>query len=208
MALASYDDLKSAVADWLNRSDLASQVPDFITLAEAEITRRVRRRTRRATVTLSTAAKPLPYDCAELRSIRLATGTLSQDVPLVVCTPEILAEMRVRLAETGRPAYAAVVGAELLLVPTPDDAYPAELTYYEQLVPLSVSAPSNALLLEAPDLYLYGALLQAAPFLQHDERIPVWREYVERAVQQLNDRAQREEYSASLRPARLPVVIG
>ena len=37
MALTTYTELKAAIADWLNRSDLTSQIPDFITLAEAEM---------------------------------------------------------------------------------------------------------------------------------------------------------------------------
>ena len=33
MALASYSNLKASLADWLNRDDLTSVIPDFISLA-------------------------------------------------------------------------------------------------------------------------------------------------------------------------------
>ena len=39
MGLATYDDLKAAVADWLDREDLAGRTGDFITLAEARLNR-------------------------------------------------------------------------------------------------------------------------------------------------------------------------
>lgn len=207
MALTTYAELQDSVADWLNRDDLTEQVKDFITLAEAEIRRRLKRRTRRATVQIAAATRPLPLDCAELRDVRLVTGVPTRDRSLIVCTPTMLADERARHAQTGRPRFCAVVGGELLLVPAPDAAYTAELTYYEALEPLSEDQPTNAVLTEAPDLYLYGALLQAAPFLQHDERIPTWQVRVDAAVAQLNEKAQREEYSASYRPVRLPVVI-
>lgn len=203
MGLATYTELQASVADWLNRADLAAQIPDFITLAEAEFARRVRRRTRRATVQLATAVRPLPLDCAELRSVRLVTSSAYLDVPIEVVTSEMLAEHRAALSATGRPRYAAIVGGELLVAPTPDQSYSAELTYYEALQPLSDSVQTNSLLAEAPDLYLFGALAQAAPFLQHDERIPVWESRVAKAISQLDAQREREEFAASIRPARL-----
>ena len=54
MALSTYSELKTSVADWLNRSDLTSAVPDFISLAEAQVERRLRTRQMivRATATI------------------------------------------------------------------------------------------------------------------------------------------------------------
>ena len=80
--------------------------------------------------------------------------------------------------------------------------------YYESLDPLTTTNATNVVLDEAPDAYLFGALLQAEPYLEHDDRIPIWREKFDRAIDQLNDVRDREEYMASLRPIRLPVVFG
>lgn len=208
MALANYTDLKAAVAGWLMRSDLAAVVPDFIALGEALIKRRVRRKTIRATVSFTQEAVTLPAACAELRSVRLVTASPSQDCALDIVTPEVLSEMRARTGgAAGRPKWASVVNGALVLVPAPADAYQAELIYYEQITPLSATMATNSVLAEAPDLYLFAALAEAEPYLEHDERAPMWAQKRDQAIDQLNLAREREEYSASLRPVRLPFVI-
>lgn len=42
MAITTYTELKSAIADFLNRDDLETVAPTFIALAEADINRRLR----------------------------------------------------------------------------------------------------------------------------------------------------------------------
>ena len=42
MALSNYNDLKASIADFLNRDDLTSVIPDFISLAEAQLNREIR----------------------------------------------------------------------------------------------------------------------------------------------------------------------
>src|ERR1041385_5455227 len=39
MSLDTYTNLQSSIAGWLNRMDLTDRIPDFITLAEAQMTR-------------------------------------------------------------------------------------------------------------------------------------------------------------------------
>jgi hypothetical protein len=70
-------------------------------------------------------------------------------------------------------------------VPTPDAAYTAEIVYFANLNKLSASVATNFLLTSSPDAYLYGALLQAAPYLQDDARIQVWATLYERALNDL-----------------------
>lgn len=207
MAFTNYTELKAAVAVWLNRTDLTAVIPDFISLAEAQISRRLRRSTVRATVTVSEAAYVLPSTVAELRSLRLVTADTRKDIAIVICTPEVLNEHRAVWPAVGRPRYAAVVGGSLLLVPAPDTAYSLEISYFPKLVPLTATNLTNTVLTEAPDLYLYGALMQSAPYLEHDERIPVWAGGFETALKELEMVREREEFNASLRPARLPRVF-
>ena len=209
MALSTYSDLKASVADWLNRTDLTNQVVDFISLAEAEMKRRLRRSSTRTTISISSEETALPADCAELRAISLESSSPQRDAPLNLCTPEMLAETRARNSGVaGRPTDAAFMAGNLVVSPVPDQTYTARIFYFTQLTPLSNSAPTNAVLAEAPDAYLYGALLQAEPFLEHDERVGLWQQKFDRAIDQLNEVRVREEYSASLKDVRLPVVFG
>ncbi len=196
MALANYTDLKAAVGNWLNRGDLTAQIPDFITLAEKQIARRLRRTVTKSSVSVSTAATTLPAAVAELRSVRLITGSPALDLPLKMVSKPVLDEHASRFTSTGRPYYGAIVGTTLEVAPAPDSSYTAELTYFASLTPLSDGAPTNTVLTEAPDLYLFGALKEASPYIAFDERIPVWTAKFEESLQQMNEARAREEESA------------
>lgn len=204
--LDSYTNLKLTIADWLNRADLTLQIADFIALTEASITRRVRRKTIRNTVTFTQDTLPIPIDCAELRSMRFVTGFPYRDKPIPVVTPEMLADHRAAYNNVaGRPLFASIIAGSIVIAPPPDGTYPAELTYFEKLVPLSTTNATNSVLRDSPDVYLYGALTHSAPFLKHDERIPVWQSLYEQAIGELEAAREREEFNASIRPARLPM---
>lgn len=203
MSLDTYANLKAEVADWLNRTDLTTQVPTFITLAEAEMKRKLRIATTRTTITISAEETTLPADTAELRSISLESASPSQDLPFRFGTPEMLAERRARnAAVTGRPTGAIVVGSTLVVSPVPDQSYTARITYFTQVIPLSDSVTTSDVLTDAPDAYLYGALLQSAAYLEHDERIPVWQEKFDKAIDQLNVARENQEHGASVRAVR------
>lgn len=206
--LSNYTQLQSAVANWLNRDDLTDRIPEFIRLAEAAIDRTLRRSTTRASITISGESTELGAGVAELRSVRLVTSSRSLDVALEVVTPEMLADHRANLPATGRPAVAAVLNGNLIVAPAPGGAYTAEIVYFNALVPLSDTNPTNVVLTEAPDLYLYGSLMHSAPFLEHDERLQTWTALFESALEQLHLRREREEHGANMRPIRLPVVFG
>lgn len=210
MPLNNYGALKASVANWLLRTDLTDQIVDFIYLAETELTRRVRRCSVRTTISIMDRDTTLPTDAVELRSIYLQSGEPTKDGPLIIGSPEMLAEMRARRANVGgRPQYAAMLGNHILVAPDPNRSYTAEVIYFQQLQFLTGLGDTsvNSLLAEAPDAYLYGALLQAEPFLEHDERVPLWQSKFDNAINQLNDVRDREEYNASIRPIRLPIVF-
>lgn len=205
----TYSELKESIAKILNRSDLTEDIPGFIALAEAEIARELRRTiTRDTAFAISAASTPLPAAAAEIRSVRLVSSSHYKDVPMDIVTPEMLAYYKAGASATGRPRVAAVIGRNLVVAPTPDQAYTAELIYYNALVPLTTAAPTNAVLTEAPDLYLYGALKHAAPYLEHDERFPLWSTLFNEALAGLHKRLEREEHAAHMRPMLLPVVFG
>lgn len=209
MDFASYADLQSAIADFLGRDDLGSQIPGFIALAEAKIKRRVRRKTIFAALDVSTESTTLPTDLAELRSLVPATGTPSADRALTIGTLAMLADTNARRAgAAGRPQLFAVVDDQLRVAPKPDQTYTLNASYFQKLVPLSSGNTTNTVLDEAPDIYLYGALAEAAPYLEHDERVALWKQLFSDACDELDTVRQREETAASLQAARLPVVFG
>lgn len=210
VALDTYAHLQTTIADWLNRSDLTGSIPDMITLAEAEMKRRLRRTSVRVVnYSITAESNAPPADLAELRSAWLISAEPSRDVPLRMGTQEMLVERNARGAGiASRPSDIAFVGGQIIVAPPPDKTYTAGLVYYSTLSPLSVSNTVNVVLTEAPDAYLFGALLHAEGYLEHDDRIALWKGKFDAAIDQLNDVRDREEHNASLQAVRLPMVFG
>lgn len=202
MPITNYSELQTAVGNWLNRSDLTTVLPDFVALAEASLRRRIRRKTQRATLSLDSATVALPADVKELRAIVLYPGT-ERETPLNIVTRVGLADVRAGSQPTGRPRAAAIVGTDLLLAPAPDQTYEAEITYYAAIPPLTGTAPTNWLLTEAPDVYLFASLVQAEPYLEHDARVVLWQTALDNAIRELDIAHDGEEFTAAPRPVRL-----
>jgi hypothetical protein len=194
MALTTYTELKTSIGDWLNRSDLTAVIPDFISLAEAQVERTLRTRQMivRANASFDAQYGAVPADFLETKSLKL-TSTNPQ-TPLSFLSIDALDKEMTKHTASGKPKFFGIVGGQFRLVPTPDSNYTTELTYYAKLSKLSSTNATNWLLTSNPDIYLYGALLQAAPYLQDDNRIQVWATLYERA---LNDSQTADDRSAS-----------
>lgn len=171
MAITSYTELKGAVANWLNRSDLTTYIPDFITLAEAEFNRtlRTRQMIKRSRAEFDDAFITLPSDFKEMESLRLVDGDR-----LEYLTPNAMLEHVEDHTTAGTPEVYTIVGGKIQVSPEPADTYEVEMVYYAAIPVLSGTNASNWLLEAHPDLYLYGTLVHSAPFLHDDERIQVW----------------------------------
>lgn len=174
MALTTYNELKSSVADWLNRTDLTAVVPDFISVAEAQIERTLRTRQMivRATAAIDTEYSAVPADFLETKSIKLNTNPVTALAFESIDAMDLMKSTR--YLSPGKPQYFSIVGGQIRVLPVPDNSYTAELTYYAKLTKLSSTVASNWLLASSPDVYLYGSLMQASPYLKDDARIPVW----------------------------------
>ena len=187
MALTTYAELKTSVGDWLNRTDLATAISDFVSLAEAQIERQLRTRQMivRANASFAAAAEygTVPDDFLETKSIKLDTNPITY---LSFQTIDAMDQLsNTTYLSSGKPLYFSVVGSQFRLLPIPDGAYTAELVYYAKLAKLSNTNTTNWLLTQAPDAYLYGSLLQAAPYLQDDARISVWSSLYQAGLEQL-----------------------
>jgi hypothetical protein len=174
MALDTFSGLKTTIADYLNRDDLTSIIPSFITLAEAKFNRKLRMRQmiKRATATIDTQYFAFPADWLQAKEFILNTNPITY---MEFVTDKQANELRQNLIiASGKPEYYTIVGTQIEVIATPDSSYTGELTYYGKIPALSDSNTSNWLLAYAPDLYLYGALLEATPYLKDDERLATW----------------------------------
>ena len=174
MALDTFSGLKTTIADYLNRDDLTSIIPSFISIAEAKFNRklRVRQMVKRATATLDTAFFAFPSDFLQAKEFQLNTNPITYLEFVTEKQGDLMRQDAI--IAPGKPKYYTIVGTQLEVIATPDSSYTGELTYYGKIPALSDSNTSNWLLAYAPDLYLYGALVEATPYLKDDERLGTW----------------------------------
>ena len=176
MSLANYSDLKTALASWAVRSDLTTQLDDFIDMAEAEFNRTLRteQMITEATLTLSSTSSSanLPSDFLEVESVSFTTSP--REINFV---PRKQLQDQYATLSSGRPkvyslrAPATTGGVQRMIFgPAPDGAYTLTLSYYQQLPGLSTSNTTNWLMTKEPEAYLFCALSKGLSFIQDTER--------------------------------------
>ena len=195
MAITNYSELKSAIADWLDRTDLTDSIPDFITLAETRHRRDFKLRRMETRVTANTVADTeyynLPDNFVAMRNIQLNTDPKTA---LEYLTPEQMDRVYAGSIK-GKPKAFSIIGNDLQLRPTPDGVYQIELLYHKYAQPLSDSNQSNEILANHPDVYLYGALVEAEPYLQNDKRIQTWASFYDRAKKDIIESNAKDRHS-------------
>ena len=200
MAITTYAQLQTAGANWLDRTDLTARIPEFIELAEANFNRVIRQPDMVAkddAFSLASQYTTLPTDTLEITRIVV---DVSPPITLEYLTPEEISERRSVLNSTGRPLYFTVIGGstgQLEVLPSPDSTYTSSIIYYTKIPALTDSATTNWLLDSHPDIYLYGLLVEAEPYLKNDERLPVWASQLDKSLAELRLQGQRKLHSGS-----------
>jgi hypothetical protein len=199
--ITNYATLQSTVADYLNRQDLSAYIPTFIQLAEADMNTRLRTREMiiRATTTNDDEFVRLPLDFLESINLQLTDG----QSPLRFVTLDE-ADIINKRQGYNAPTFYSLMNGAIELVPPPATGADVEIdmVYYGKIPALSDGNTSNWLLLKAPDVYLYGALVHAAPFLMDDQRISVFGSFYSQRIEALNDESQKSLHSGSPLVAR------
>lgn len=177
MSLSTYSGLQTAILNWLRRSNdtvLSAQVPDFITLFEEMANKDLRVSNMETSTTLSITSKnvSLPADYQFARALILTTASGTKKL----FTPKTITQLyqEYPYSVTGEPAGFAPFGTNIRIAPDPDATYTAELIYGQTIPALSSTNTTNWLLTNYPSLYLYGSLMQAAPYLRNDDRVATW----------------------------------
>lgn len=195
MALTNYSELKTAVANYLGRSDLTSQIVDFINLAETRLARDIRTRkilkTATATMTAGDPTVGFPSDFIGIKDIHIKGNPRTA---LNYQSPSVFS-VNIRADEPGLPVFYTLRANEFEFAPIPDSAYVAQMTYYFKPAYLSDSNTSNEFLANYQDALLYGSLTEAEPYLMNDSRTMVWAELYKNAIQRINESDQDSEFA-------------
>ena len=200
MAITNYAELQAAVSNWLHRADLTTIIPDFISLAEADINGRLRVRgmetSTAVTATGGTRAIALPSGWLQGRRAYIDTNPIQH---LEYLSPQDYWSRYVS-TESGLPKCHTIEGENMLLGPIPDSGRVVQMLYYARPSPLSVDV--NAMFTANPDLYLYGALVAAEPYLKNDRRMPLWRAQYDAIIARVESGDSRDRASASVLQVR------
>ena len=215
MSITNYTELQAAIADWLNRSDLTNVIPDFIALVDARLNRdQLTKETKEATIQDGTGdlflnlfmpqpTNTLEKALVEARSL-VVSGVEDPDNPGTFNPPLRIPIIQLTSTEqvyasrsfnptASIPRLAAVQYNKILLSPLPDANYEYTLLYEGQ-EPLSDANPTNSALSMAPDVYLYGALAESAPYIKDDTRLPMWDARFQTALAELERARERREW--------------
>ena len=195
MSYTNYSDLQASVASYLGRSDLTTQIPDFIRFAEIRLGRELRTRQMLNSATAPTVANDartaLPTDFLEIRDL-FVQGTPRR--PLSYMSPSAFS--REAKADTfGLPVFYTLLSSEFQFAPKPDAVYTLEILYYAKPTFLSTSNASNVFLANYPDALLYASLIEAEPYLINDARSQLWATLYDRAIKNITEANESGEYS-------------
>ena len=197
MAISTYSELKDAVANWLDRDDLGERIPEFIALAEARMNRVLRIRLMEAKYTASSVAAQrnyaLPAGYIQMRNLQINTTPIR---PCQYVTPEIYDRLY-GSTTTGTPEIYTIIANEIQLGPIPAGVQTIEMLFYKKITALSGSNTTEAMLTDNPDVYLYGALLEAEPFIMNDERVGLWAQGFQQSVANLQEQDNKDRHSGS-----------
>ena len=197
MAISNYSELTTAVANWLDRDDLTLRIPEFIALAEAKFNRTLRLRSMEAKYTANTVAGQrnlaLPTGYIQMRNFQVNTNPLAT---LSYVTPEIYDRLWGG-STSGTPKFYTILANEISFGPIPATVMEVEMLFYKNFENLSGSTTTNWLITNAPDAYLYGAMMQAEPFIMNDERVALWGASLNKAVQELQEQDNKDRHSGS-----------
>jgi hypothetical protein len=195
MSFVTYSDLQTSIGNYLARSDLTSQIPDFITFAENRLRRELRIRQMLKSVTTATvkadSTVELPSDFLQVRDFVVVTNPLT---PLSYSSPSSLSNDP-RASEVGVPRSYTILANDFQLSPIPDAVYTVKMLYFAAPAYLSSSNTTNVFLTTAPDALLYASLIEAEPYLMNDARINTWGTMYDRAIGSLTKSDEEGQYS-------------
>ena len=168
MAVNTYTTLKTAIANWLNRSDLSDEIADdFITLTEADYNAklRIRQMEQIDSITIDSETETVPSGFISARSFYILSGS---KYTLNYVSPHNMFELRGG-STTGRPPMYTIESdnetESFRFAPSPDASYTGYIHYYKKIAPLTSSNADNYILLQHPGIYLYGSLYHASNFI-------------------------------------------
>lgn len=195
--ITSYATLQASIASFLHRSDMTDIIKELISDAEFRIANELRIRAMEASFSsaISSGVVALPSGFLEWQFLYIDDTSAQK---LERKDAEWIYTNYPTRSGSGKPVFFAREGDNVIFGPYPGSAYTVKGRYYKKLDALSDSNTTNWFITNAPDLLRYGALCEAAPYMQDDPRIGVWERKYEQVKQRIKATERRENTSGSL----------
>lgn len=203
MTLSTYAGLQAAVATFLVRGDQTANIPLLIQLCESKLNRELRKRQAEMDANLVGVpgsryiALPSAYD--EALNLWYVDTAGRRPVERFI-DPALM----VTSTSAGRPYHWTIDGSNLAFERPCDQAYAFTLRMLGKYA-LSDAVPTNDLLTDYPDAYLFGTLAEAGALLVDPDRISIFEGKLDAAIASINskDARSRAPQTLSTEPGQL-----
>ncbi len=135
----------------------------------------------------------MPTNFIQMRNLQINTSPIT---PMQYVTPEIYDRLYGSTQE-GTPQMYTIIADELQLGPIPGSVQTIEMLFYKKFDALTGLAPTNWMITNAPDVYLYGCLLEAEPFIMNDPRVQLWATAFQQSIKDIQEQDNKDRHSGS-----------
>jgi hypothetical protein len=197
--ITGYTSLLATLQSYLARGDLAADVPGFVQTFEEALYRQPKNHgawmEQELSETIASGVIAVPDDYLNLKNAYIDA---SPSTPLSLVGLDVMLGTYPRGQATGRPIWMARQRNEFIFGPQADSGYDIKGTYWGKPVVLrsfAADAAAHWLIVNAPDLVLYGSLLQAEPYIKNDSRILTWKTFYADALKDYRDGIEAEKHT-------------
>lgn len=203
MTIATFVDLKAQIATYLNRSNLTSQIPIFVQLAETRIyygnkeapfvsePLRIQAMEQSYDVAISAQTAALPSDYLAHRRLYI-TGCQGR---IDFMSPPAFWDKYFSGASS-QPKNFTIEAGNLVFGAVPDASYTGKLLYYRKFSALAADTDTNWILANAPGAYIQGALIEAYRFVRNMDQAQAALNAFTGVINALNDADKSDVYAA------------
>lgn len=183
--IMTYDNLVADVINYMERDDagFVAHIPTLIGLAESNIAAELK--TYLQLVVVETNVSAGQQVIAKPARWRKTASMKVNGKPVLLRSQDYIAQYQSE-SDPGAPKYYGEYDyGNWAIAPTPDKDYPVEIIYYSEIQPLDSQNQQNLFTREAPQAMLYGTLLQAQGYLKALDKLPMWKQYYQSAIEAL-----------------------